>query len=175
MSKIHPVVAKINIVAKNFAETLKFYRLLGLEISDPKDQPPGALHAPADMPDGMEFAIDNEFLARIYNAAWRTKAKSTSVLLTASLGSRDEVDTMYARLVSAGYQGHQPPYDAFWGARYAIVVNTASRRHRRSPVRPAPTYSSRSFSRFSSRLSGSFCGVAPRFSPARRAGRRPSA
>ena len=123
MSKNHPVVAKINIVAKNFAETLKFYRLLGLQIPEAKDQPPGAFHAPVDMPDGMEFAIDNEFLARIYNAAWRTQTKATSVLLTASLGSRDEVDTTYARMLSAGYKGSQPPYDAFWGARYAIVVD----------------------------------------------------
>ena len=66
---------------------------------------------------------DNEFLARIYNAAWRTQTKATSVLLTASLDSRDEVDTTYARMLSVGYKGSQPPYDAFWGARYAIVVD----------------------------------------------------
>ena len=28
---------------------------------------------------------------------------------------------MYGDLVAAGYRGRQPPYDAFWGARYAIV------------------------------------------------------
>ena len=35
--------------------------------------------------------------------------------------SRNAVDDRYADLVGAGYPGLQPPYDAFWGARYAIV------------------------------------------------------
>jgi uncharacterized glyoxalase superfamily protein PhnB len=121
MNESRPVIAKINIVARNFAETLKFYRLLGLEIPNAMDQPPGALHAEAEVVGGMEFAIDNEVLARIYNAGWRTNAGNTSVLLTASLGSREEVDATFERLISAGYVAHQPPYDAFWGARYAIV------------------------------------------------------
>ena len=37
------------------------------------------------------------------------------------LPSRNAVDDRYADLVGAGYSGRQPPYDAFWGARYAIV------------------------------------------------------
>jgi uncharacterized glyoxalase superfamily protein PhnB len=35
--------------------------------------------------------------------------------------SRAEVDRLYSELVGAGHAAHQPPYDAFWGARYAIV------------------------------------------------------
>ena len=35
--------------------------------------------------------------------------------------SRDEVDRLFTDLTGAGYRGQQPPYDAFWGARYAIV------------------------------------------------------
>jgi catechol 2,3-dioxygenase-like lactoylglutathione lyase family enzyme len=38
-----------------------------------------------------------------------------------SLPSREAVDERYADLTAAGYTGCQPPYDAFWGARYAIV------------------------------------------------------
>ena len=37
------------------------------------------------------------------------------------MASRDEVDEIYAELVAASYPGRQPPYDAFWGSRYAIV------------------------------------------------------
>ena len=32
-------------------------------------------------------------------------------------------DERYAQLTSAGYLGRQPPFDAFWGARYAIVAD----------------------------------------------------
>ena len=40
-----------------------------------------------------------------------------------SSGSRGVrgVDEVYADLTEAGYAGLQPPHDAFWGARYAIV------------------------------------------------------
>ena len=32
-----------------------------------------------------------------------------------------DVDATYERLVAAGHEGHLPPWDAFWGMRYAIV------------------------------------------------------
>jgi uncharacterized glyoxalase superfamily protein PhnB len=35
--------------------------------------------------------------------------------------SRERVDEIYADLVAAGYRRQQPPYDAFWGARYAVI------------------------------------------------------
>ena len=31
------------------------------------------------------------------------------------------MDARYADLTAAGYRGQQPPWDAFWGARYAVV------------------------------------------------------
>jgi uncharacterized glyoxalase superfamily protein PhnB len=40
-----------------------------------------------------------------------------------ALESREAVDDRYAELTSAGYQARQPPFDAFWGARYAIVAD----------------------------------------------------
>jgi uncharacterized glyoxalase superfamily protein PhnB len=33
------------------------------------------------------------------------------------------VDRLYTELTTAGYQGQQRPYDAFWGARYAVVAD----------------------------------------------------
>jgi uncharacterized glyoxalase superfamily protein PhnB len=35
--------------------------------------------------------------------------------------SRERVDEIYRDLVESGYRGKQEPYDAFWGARYAVV------------------------------------------------------
>ena len=123
MSAKKPIVAQINIVARRFDETLRFYRLLGLEIPEPMNQPPGALHATANTSHGVAFEIDNDFFVRMYSAGHRRGQDNRSVLLGASLGSRAEVDETYARLVAAGHTGRQPPYDAFWGARYAIVAD----------------------------------------------------
>lgn len=121
MSGKRRAIAQINIVARRFDETLTFYRMLGLDIPQPLNQPPGALHAPANVGTGVVFEIDNEFLARLYNAPWRTPLGGGSVLLTVSVDTREEVDDTYATLVAAGYDGRQPPYDAFWGSRFAII------------------------------------------------------
>ena len=34
-----------------------------------------------------------------------------------------EVDGVYARVIAAGFRGKAPPYDAFWGQRYATVLD----------------------------------------------------
>jgi uncharacterized glyoxalase superfamily protein PhnB len=31
------------------------------------------------------------------------------------------VDSLYAELTGAGYEGHLAPWDAFWGQRYAVL------------------------------------------------------
>lgn len=76
MASKRPVLAKINIVAKNYRATLRFYLLLGLEIPDPTEQPPGTLHTEAINPRGIDFALDNEALARIYNSKLADGARS---------------------------------------------------------------------------------------------------
>ncbi len=115
-------IAKINIIARHFDETLAFYRLLGLDIPEVLAQPADTRHAPADNGDAS-FAIDNEALARIYSAEWRHADVKNSVLMTARLPTREEVDSTFDTLVGAGHRPIQPPYDAFWGARYAIVAD----------------------------------------------------
>ena len=42
---------------------------------------------------------------------------------SASRWRREAVDALYAELVGAGHTGAQEPFDAFWGARYAVVVD----------------------------------------------------
>ena len=123
MSTKPPVFAQINIVARRFDETLRFYRLLGLDIPEPMNLPPGALHATTNTSHGVLLEIDNDFLVRLYSAGHRRGQDDASVVLGVSLGSRAEVDETYARLLAAGHVGRQPPYDAFWGARYAIVAD----------------------------------------------------
>lgn len=115
-------LTKINIIARKFDETLAFYRLLGLEIPEVLGKHADTLHAPASN-GAVSFAIDNEALARLYTAEWRQAGDRTSVLMTAQLASRAEVDSTFAALVAAGHRPIQPPYDAFWGSRYAIVAD----------------------------------------------------
>ena len=37
------------------------------------------------------------------------------------MATREAVDERFDALTRDGYRGLQPPFDAFWGARYAII------------------------------------------------------
>ena len=75
------------------------------------------------MPSGFSLELDTAESARLWHAAWRTDPAAASVIIGFSLPTREAVDERYAALTSAGYPGRQPPFDAFWGARYAIVAD----------------------------------------------------
>jgi Glyoxalase/Bleomycin resistance protein/Dioxygenase superfamily len=61
--------------------------------------------------------------ARLWHAGWRADPASATVVLGFVLATRQAVDEARAELTSAGYRGRQPPFDAFWGAWYAIVAD----------------------------------------------------
>jgi uncharacterized glyoxalase superfamily protein PhnB len=76
------------------------------------------------MPNGLELEFDSVALAKEYNAGWREPPSGESRgIIGFQLGSRDAVDERYAELTGAGYASRQEPFDAFWGARYAIVAD----------------------------------------------------
>lgn len=113
---------QLNLVAEDFDATLAFYQRLGLHVND---LPPhyGIRHARVTLSSGLTLEFDNLTLARKYNAAWRTSEASSRVVLGFALPTREAVDRRYAELIAAGYRSRQSPYDAFWGARYAIVAD----------------------------------------------------
>jgi uncharacterized glyoxalase superfamily protein PhnB len=115
---------QLNIVAEDFDAALSFYRRLGLDIREHASHG-GIRHAEVTLPNGLILEFDSQGLARTYNAAWRRPGGSSSALVGFALASRQEVDRLYSELVAAGYQSRQRPYDAFWGARYAIVADPA--------------------------------------------------
>jgi catechol 2,3-dioxygenase-like lactoylglutathione lyase family enzyme len=112
-------LALVGIAVKDMATSLRFYRLLGLEIPEDQDSEPHVEHET----DGVKFAWDSvEILRGVYDE-WVDEPVGHRVELAFECGSRDEVDEVYRRVVEAGYQGHKEPWDAFWGQRYAIVVD----------------------------------------------------
>ena len=138
-----PVLDQINIVVGDMAASTEFYRRLGLEIPDSH---PGwqKHHVEADLPDGLDMGLDSMMFAQRWNEGWTRDRKG--MVIGFRLESRDEVDARYAELTEAGYKGLQPPYDAFWGARYAVIedpdgnavglMSPADPKHRRPPPDP---------------------------------------
>jgi uncharacterized glyoxalase superfamily protein PhnB len=123
MTHIQPVLTQLNIVTRDFDATLAFYRRLGVEVLSGPPATHDTRHAAVTLANGFVLEFDNVALARVYNAAWRRPEEGCRVLIGFSLPTREAVDQRYADLIAAGYQGRQPPYDAFWGARYAVVAD----------------------------------------------------
>jgi uncharacterized glyoxalase superfamily protein PhnB len=118
---------QVNLVVGDMDAALDFYRRLGVTIHGAPEWPPGsgARHAEVDSVGEARFELDNHTMAAIWHVGWRQAAGGSRVVLGFSFASREAVDERYADLVGAGYVGRQPPYDAFWGARYAIVQDPA--------------------------------------------------
>jgi uncharacterized glyoxalase superfamily protein PhnB len=125
-----PRFTGLNIVAQDFDATLAFYRTLGVDISFEKvwRTDSGPHHSEGvDMGAGAEIEIDSVALARVYNAGYRDAPRTPGTVIGFQVASREEVDAIHDRLISAGYVSRQVPFDAFWGARYAIVADPDGR------------------------------------------------
>jgi catechol 2,3-dioxygenase-like lactoylglutathione lyase family enzyme len=120
MADQRPIIDQVNIVASDMDATVAFYRRLGVEIPDrsPEWDPH---HREATMPGGLHFDIESVAHTRQWDKGWTSTDDQGGVVVGFRVASRDDVDRIYADLMSAGYRGHQAPYDAFWGARYAVV------------------------------------------------------
>lgn len=126
MANARTVLDQVNIVSGNVDASIEFYRRLGVEI--PRDAvwrtDSGAHHvnATADDAGGKSLEIDSVAFAPHWNAGWRGRDDLAGrVVVGLSVPTREDVDRLYAEITSAGHRGLQPPWDAFWGARYAIV------------------------------------------------------
>ena len=109
----------IGIVAKNVTKSIQFYRLLGLNFPELKE---GEDHVEAQTESGIRLMIDSEELVKKLNSNWVSPVgqRTTLAFLCAS---PQEVDSTYKKIIESGHKGHKEPWDAFWGQRYASVMD----------------------------------------------------
>ena len=119
MATTPPVFGQLNIVVADMSASVAFYRRLGLEVDD--TGPWATQHVEIAMPNGFSIDLDAVEFARRWDAGWHGHAGPGRNVIGFHVASRAAVDEVYADVTVAGYVGQQPPYDAFWGARYAIV------------------------------------------------------
>ena len=117
-----PVLNQLNLVVRNMEASVEFYRRLGLGV----DPPPGvwaAHHVEVKLPNDMSLELDSVASAKIWNTGAREPSGGGdgAVVIGFALPTRQAVDDLFDHMAAGGYTGQQPPYDAFWGARYAII------------------------------------------------------
>jgi uncharacterized glyoxalase superfamily protein PhnB len=109
------VVTQLNVIVRDMAAAVSFYRCLGWTIETPMPE-----HSRAVLRNGLRIEFDTREFARAWDAGY-TGGTGGSTLLGVETTTRDEVDELYGDLLAHGGRGRQPPYDAFWGSRFAIV------------------------------------------------------
>lgn len=113
-----PHLNVIEIVVTDMARSLAFYRRLGLDTPAGSDEEP---HVEADLPGGLRVAFDTVETIRSFDEAWTPPTGGHGLALGFGCDNPAEVDRSYTDLISAGGLEHLPPWDAFWGMRYAVV------------------------------------------------------
>ena len=106
----------IGIVAADMGESIRFYRLLGLDVPETPDEG----HVDTFLPNGVRFMLDSEETMRSFMDGWQRET-GNQVGIAFECDSPAEVDEIYARVTEAGFQGEKEPWDAFWGQRYAML------------------------------------------------------
>jgi uncharacterized glyoxalase superfamily protein PhnB len=109
-----PNLDALGIVVRDMVESIRFYRLLGVDVPETPDEG----HVNADLPNGMRLMFDTEDVIRSFRSDW-SRETGNQLALAFDCGSPAEVDETYARVVAAGFEGEKEPWDAFWGQRYA--------------------------------------------------------
>jgi catechol 2,3-dioxygenase-like lactoylglutathione lyase family enzyme len=115
---MHARLDLIGIVVADMPRSLAFYRRLGLEIPPAADGEP---HVEIALPGGLRLAWDTEETIRSFDPAWTPPSGGHRLGLAFLLDSPEAVDRAYEELTAHGHGGHKPPWDAFWGQRYAVV------------------------------------------------------
>ena len=104
----------LGIVTSDMATSIRFYRLLGLDVPETPDEG----HVETFLPNGVRFMLDSEDTVRSFRPDWKRES-GNQVGLALECENAAEVDDLYARILAAGFEGETPPWDAFWGQRYA--------------------------------------------------------
>ncbi len=112
-----PSLDAIGIVSKDLAASIRFYRLLGVTFPEPDGD-----HVEAVLPNGLRLMLDDLKLITQLDPEW-TAPTGHRMGLAFACASPAEVDAVHARVTAAGHASKTAPWDAFWGQRYAQIVD----------------------------------------------------
>ncbi len=111
-----PELNAIGIAVSDMAASIGFYRLLGLDVPETPDEG----HVDTFLPNGVRFMLDSEEVIRSFLPDW-TQQNGNQISIALECASPAEVDEIYERVTSGGFEGEKEPWDAFWGQRYALL------------------------------------------------------
>ena len=114
-----PTFDAIGVIATDLAATLSFYRLLGLDVPEGAES---ESHVEIPLSDGLRLMIDPvETIERF--STYEPATGGRNVGFAFRCASPAEVDATFETVTAAGHPAKEAPFDAFWGQRYATVLD----------------------------------------------------
>ena len=108
----------LGIIVSDMEASLAFYRRLGLDIPVDADSE-GHVEVAVG---GIRLMFDTVEMVRSFTE-WDPPAGGHRIGLAFLCDSPTQVDDSFAGLIHAGYRAASEPFDAFWGQRYATVLD----------------------------------------------------
>jgi catechol 2,3-dioxygenase-like lactoylglutathione lyase family enzyme len=116
---MNPRLGFICVLVDNIARSLTFYEHLGFKF------PPeayGEIHVEVELPGGLQISWALSQTADLHTPDYQP-APHGRVTLGFQVDSAKDVDAPFAKLKGFGYKVDRTPWDAAWGAHYAIVYD----------------------------------------------------
>jgi catechol 2,3-dioxygenase-like lactoylglutathione lyase family enzyme len=110
----------IGITVKDLGKSLSFYRTLGLAIPEGQDN---EHHVEFTSENGYSIGFIPETTMLHSDPTWVAPTGNNRISLQFACGSPAEVDETYNKLIAAGHKSFKEPWDAFWGQRFAQVLD----------------------------------------------------
>ena len=116
---MEPRLDAIGITTADMAASCRFYALLGVPVGMPTADED---HFEATLPSGVRLMWDSVELMKQIDPDWQPPT-GQRLGLAFHCGTAPGVDSTYAAVVAAGFSSKTEPWDAFWGQRYAYVID----------------------------------------------------
>ena len=116
---MEPRLDAIGITTADMAASCRFYALLGVPVGEPTK---GEDHFEATLPSGIRLMWDSVELMKQLDPDWQPPV-GQRLSLAFHCGSPSGVDETHAAIVAEGFTSKSDPWDAFWGQRYASLVD----------------------------------------------------
>ncbi len=108
----------IGIISSNLDKSVKFYAIIGVEIKEAGSPD----HLEGKTPSGVRIMLDSVELMKKINPNFK-KGSGTGIVLGFVQKTPEKVDELVLRISEGGFKVLKDPWDAFWGQRYASVLD----------------------------------------------------
>jgi catechol 2,3-dioxygenase-like lactoylglutathione lyase family enzyme len=115
-----PTLDAFGVVVADMPRALAFYRELGLDLPAEADEQP---HVEVELGGGVRLMFDTVETIRSFDPDWQPPTGGHRMGMAFQCPDPASVDAIHRRLVGMSHPSHKDPWDAFWGQRYAQLLD----------------------------------------------------